>query len=578
MLRTLKVRDLAIIDELELVLEPGLNVITGETGAGKSILLQALDVALGGRPDADLVRTGAEEAVVEALFTGVAPPALAVLAAAGIAADSEVVIRRVIAAGGRTRAYVNEALGSLALLHDLAPHLLRAYGQEEHHALRRVESHAELLDAIGGLDGTVDEMRRRHARLEAATQALAQRRAAERTAAERLELLRFQASELRGANLVAGEEEALGVERSRLAHAERLAVLVGGAEAAVYSADASAVATLGRALGALGEGERLDSGLEPTRRLLESALAEVEEAGAALGRYLGSLAPDPARLETVEQRLGELARLRRKYSSTLDDLIRRRDEIVAEVERAEGGGDEVAALEAAAENARRTAADWAGRLSVERRRVARELERDLGRELATIALEDDQPITAHFDAIADTIGGDTATRFLSSLKAGGTLSTVATDPVTNPDGYDVSSEFFANHADAAVLARAAAAVASGELSIAALIFDEVDAGIGGAVAEAVGRKLAQLGRTRQVLCITHLPLIAAFAEHHIAVTKRVHGGRTTSTARPLSTTERVAELARMLGGARLTRETREHAEHLLQQARPRRPRRDAIRE
>src|SRR5438552_4099999 len=452
MLRTLKVRDLAIIDELELVLEPGLNVITGETGAGKSILLQALDVALGGRPDADLVRTGAEEAVVEALFTGVAPPALAVLAAAGIAADSEVVIRRVIAAGGRTRAYVNEALGSLALLHDLAPHLLRAYGQEEHHALRRVESHAELLDAIGGLDGTVDEMRRRHARLEAATQSLAQRRAAERTAAERLELLRFQASELRGANLVAGEEEALGVERSRLAHAERLAVLVGGAEAAVYSADA------------------------------------------------------------------------------------------------------------AAENARRTAADWAGRLSVERRRVARELERDLGRELATIALED--------------------ARFAVRFGEGRTLGPEGWDEIefflsANPGEEPRSLARVASGGELSRIMLALKTLAAAEEHGATLIFDEVDAGIGGVVAEAVGRKLAQLGRTRQVLCITHLPLIAAFAEHHIAVTKRVHAGRTTSTARPLTATERVAELARMLGGARLTRETREHAEHLLQHARPRKARREA---
>src|SRR5438093_5237991 len=441
MLRTLKLRDLAIIDELELVLEPGLNVITGETGAGKSILLQALDAALGGRPDADLVRTGAEEAAVEALFTGAAPPAYAVLAAAGIAADDEIVLRRVIAAGGRTRAYVNDALGSLGLLRDLAPHLLRAYGQEEHHALRRVESHRELLDAIGGLVGAVEEMRRRHARLQAASQAVAEQREAERTAAERVELLRFQASELAGARLVPGEEETLGAERSRLAHAERLAALVAAAEAGVYSGDASAVGTLGRALGGFAEAERLDASLEPTRRLLESALAELEEAGAALGRYLSGIAPDPARLEAVEQRLGELARLRRKYGGTVEDLIRRREEVVAELERAAGGGEALAALEAAA--------------------------------------------------------------------------------------------------------------------------------------EAVGRKLAQLGRSRQVLCITHLPLIAAFAEHHIAVTKRVHAGRTTSTARPLTATERVAELARMLGGARLTRETREHAEHLLQQARPRKARREA---
>src|SRR5439155_1174525 len=202
------------------------------------------------------------------------------LAAAGIAADDEIVIRRVIAAGGRTRAYVNDALGSLGLLRDLAPHLLRAYGQEEHHALRRVESHRELLDGIGGLVGAVEEMRRRHAHLQAATQAVAERREAERTAAERVELLRFQASELAGARLVPGEQETLGAERSRLAHAERLAGLVAG------------------------------------------------------------------------------------------------------------GGEALAALEAAAESGRRAAAEWAGRLSVERRRVARELERDLGRELATLALDD----------------------------------------------------------------------------------------------------------------------------------------------------------------------------------------------
>ena len=559
MLRTLRVRDLAIIDELELMLEPGLNVITGETGAGKSILLQALDVALGGRPEADLVRTGADEAVVEALFSGIAPPAHAALAAAGIAADDEIVIRRVIAAGGRTRAYVNDALGSLGLLRDLAPHLLRAYGQEEHHALRRVESHRELLDAIGGLEAAVEEMRRRHGRVQTATQALAARRAAERTAAERVELLRFQASELAGARLVAGEEEALGAERSRLTHAERLATLVTAAEAGIYSADESAVGTLGRALGALGESERLDAGLEPTRRLVESALAELEEAGAALGRYLGGLAPDPARLEAVEQRLGDLARLRRKYGGTVEELIRRREEVDAELQHADSGGEVVAALEAGVESAQRVAAEWAGRLSVERRRVARELERDLRRELTTLALED--------------------ARFAVRFGEGRSLAPEGWDEIefflsANPGEEPRSLARIASGGELSRIMLALKTLAAAEEHGATLIFDEVDAGIGGAVAEAVGRKLAQLGRTRQVLCITHLPLIAAFAEHHIVVTKRVHAGRTTSMARPLSTTERVAELARMLGGARVTRETREHAEHLLQQARPRKPRRE----
>jgi len=194
MLRTLRVSDLAIIDEIELLFEPGFNVLTGETGAGKSILLHALDVTLGGRPDADLVRTGAEEAVVEALFTGVPASAWEPLDAAGVRRpeNDELVIRRVIAAGGRSRAYVNGSLANLALLRDLAPHLVRVYGQDEHQALRRVEGHREMLDAMGGLGSTVEEMRRRHQRFASAKQALDERRNAQAASVERAELLRFQ--------------------------------------------------------------------------------------------------------------------------------------------------------------------------------------------------------------------------------------------------------------------------------------------------------------------------------------------------------------------------------------------------
>src|SRR2546427_13168159 len=224
MLRTLRVRDLALIDELELVLEPGLNVITGETGAGKSILLQALDVALGGRPDADLVRTGAEEAAVEALFANVPVPVRERLVGAGIPAEDgedELLVRRVIARGGHTRAYVNGALGSLALLRELAPHLLRVYGQDEHQALRRVESHRELLDAIGGLGSTLGEMRLRHARLAAARQALAHAEAERDPAAELAEPVPGPLPEVGQGALMAGEEEGLGAERGRLGAAGR---------------------------------------------------------------------------------------------------------------------------------------------------------------------------------------------------------------------------------------------------------------------------------------------------------------------------------------------------------------------
>jgi len=556
MLRTVRVRDLALIEELELALEPGLNVITGETGAGKSILLQALDVALGGRPDADLVRTGAEEAAVEVLFANVPAEVRERLAGAGISTEDpqdELLVRRVIARGGRTRAYVNGALGSLALLRELAPHLLRVYGQDEHQALRRVESHRELLDAVGALGRTLEEMRARHGRLVAAREAIAAAHADAEAARERAEMLRTQAEELVRAALVPGEEEALGAERSRLVHAERLAVLATGAEEGLYSGEGAVIEVLGRALVALREAAGLDASLEPVRALLESSLAELEEAGQSLGRYARELTPDASRLEAVEERLAQLARLKRKFAGTVEDLIRRRDELMAEVDSVAGGGEAMVELEAAAEAARRAAAEWAGRLSVERRREARDLSRALVAELEALALTG-----ARFEA-----------RFAES--EGRALGPEGWDEVefflsTNPGEEPRSLARVASGGELSRIMLALKTLAAADERGATLIFDEVDAGIGGAVAEVVGRKLRQLGRSRQVLCITHLPLIAAFAEHHVVVTKKVEKERTVSTARPLAPTERVAELARMLGGERLTHEVREHAEQLLRRA------------
>jgi len=551
MLRTLRVSDLAIIDEIELVFEPGFNVLTGETGAGKSILLHALDVTLGGRPDADLVRTGAEEAVVEALFSGVPASAWEQLDAAGIKRPDgdEVVIRRVIASGGRSRAYVNGSLANLALLRDLAPHLVRVYGQDEHQALRRVEGHREMLDAMGGLGSTVEEMRRRHTCFVVAKRALDERQSARQASVERAELLRFQLEELSGAGLQAGEEEGLAAERLRLQHAEKLCTLVNSAEASVYSGDSAAVESIGRALTIIREAERFDDGLAGPRVLLQSALAELEEASGALSRYARTLHPDPTRLDVIDERLGELSRLKRKYGGTVEDLIGRRDELARDLADVEGNDEAMKALVAEAESTEKDALTWAKRLSVERRRVAHSLERSVATELNALALEgarlqvrfmesEDRPLSATgWDDVEFYLAANPGEelRPLARVASGGELSRImlALKTLTGADDRSAS-----------------------------LIFDEVDAGVGGAVAEVIGRKLRQLGARRQVLSVTHLPVIAAFAEHHIGVTKHVQGGRTVSAARALSNTERVVELARMLGG-QLTREAREHAEQLL---------------
>jgi len=556
MLRALRVSDLAIIDEIELVLEPGFNVITGETGAGKSILLQALDIALGGRPDADLVRTGADEAVVEALFVDVPTAVVELVTAAGIRCDAgpELLVRRVIGRGGRTRAYVNGALSSLALLRELAQHLLRVYGQDEHQALRRVESHRELLDATGSLAAEVEEMRARFTSLAGARQALEARREAQRTAQERLDLIRFQREELEKAGLVSGEEAELQAERSRLAHAERLGSLAGAVEAATYSGEASAVDTIGRALASLREAERLDPGLAPVRALVETALAELEEAGGQLGRYLRSLAPDPARLETVERRLADLARLQKKYAGTIEELIGKRDALAEELAMVEDGERGIAALATAAEDAERRATEWAARLGAARRRASARLERAMAMELRQLALAGARFAVRFADGDGVTLGPSGADELEFFLAA-------------NPGEDPRPLARVASGGELSRIMLALKTLMAGDHDGATLIFDEVDTGIGGRVAEVVGWKLRELGRRRQVLTVTHLPVIAAFAEHHVAVAKRTVRGRTVSTASPLSNDARVAELARMLGGARVTREAREHAEELLRAGR-----------
>ncbi|MFN8544583.1 MAG: DNA repair protein RecN [Candidatus Binatia bacterium] len=554
MLRTLRVTDLAIIEELELVFEPGLNALTGETGAGKSILLHALDVALGGRADADLVRGGADEAVVEALFTDLAPGVGTVLKAYGVDdARDELIIRRVVSRSGRTRAHVNGAMGSVALLHDLAPHVLHVYGQDEHQALRRVESHRELLDAIGGLGTTVLEMRERHSRMAAARQALADARAEASAAAERTELLQFQLQELERAQLSAGEEDQLATERRRLMGAEKLASLVTGVEAGLYSGEQAVVDALSRAVAALREAERLDAALGATRGMLEQALAEVQETAAALVRYAGTINPDPDRLDTIEARLAELGRLKRKYGGTVEELVRRRQDLVHELAGGPGQLTAVEVLEADAAAAERRAVEWARKLSVERRRVAHQLERSLATELRSLALEGARFAVRFGEAEGKALGPDgfDEVEFFLSANPGEDLR-----PLTK----------VASGGELSRIMLALKSLAAAEDREATLIFDEVDAGIGGAVAEVVAKKLRHLGRKRQVLCVTHLPIIAAFGEHHIGVVKRVVDGRTVSTARPLGTTERVAELARMLGGARITREAQDHAEQMLRQA------------
>jgi DNA repair protein RecN (Recombination protein N) len=554
LLRTLRIKNFAIIDELELSFEPGLNIITGETGAGKTVLLQALATALGEKPERQMVRGGAREAAVEVEF--LAPPeAAGVLESGGFPAGEEVVVRRLVAPNGRTRSYANGSLASASVLEGLAPHLVRVYGQHEHEALRRVETHGELLDAFGGLGATVEEMRRRHDALDGARRALAALHARREAARARTELVRFQLDELGRAAVAEGEEALLQAERVKGAGAERLRTLAHAAEEALYSADGAVVDVVGRVIGQLREMEAVDADLGDLRALLEGVLAQLEEAGVWMARYADHVDSDPERLAVVEARLTEIGRLARKYGVRADELSRLRAALEAELANIEVSDERLGSAEEVLGRAQRDAVAWAGKLSVERRQLARELERRMDAELATLGM------------------------------AGARFTVQFADPnaegrAVGPRGWDdVEFHLAANRGEPA---RPLARVASGgELSRiilalktlgatagtgAALIFDEVDAGVGGAVAEVVGRKLKALAAGGQVICITHLPQIAAFADHHFSVAKETVRGRTVVQARRLDPREQVAELARMLGGETIGAETRAHAEQMLRSA------------
>ena len=568
MLTTLRISGLAIVDQAEVVFGPGLNVLTGETGAGKSILVQALHLALGGRMPADALREGAEEAVVEALFE-LSPrhPVLERLLAAGLpvpAEGGEVLVRRSAARGGRGRAFVNGALCTVGMLEACARGLVDLTGQHEHVALLDEAAHVALLDAFAAVDGEGGLLARYRAAYAALASALRRRdelaRAREERA-RRADWLGFQLGELDALRPAAGEDQALERERQLLAGAERLRGAACGAEAVVYGEEGSAAEQVGRAVRLLGEAAALDPRLEPALALLRSALAEIEEAARTLGRYGESVGGDPERLGQVLERLEALRGLARKHGGTLEAALARAEEMRAELRQVSGDDAELSRLEGAVAEARREARGLAAELGLCRTDAARAFAREVQRELAALAMARCRIEVAF-------------------LRPEGRVDDP--EPALGPDGAERARILIAANPGEPPrpLARSAS---GGELSRVLLalkralartdpvdtyVFDEADAGVGGAVADAVGRLLSEVSRERQVICVTHLPQVAAFADRHLRVEKRLTGGRTATVVVPLAAaSERQGEVARMLAGATLTPSALAHAGALLAAAR-----------
>jgi DNA repair protein RecN (Recombination protein N) len=554
-LRELRIFNLAIIDELHLSFAPGFNVLTGETGAGKSIITRAIGLLCGDRSSADLVRTDTDEAIVEGVLEIGNPTALS---DSGFRPAEDVLVRRIIGRTAKGRTYVNGSLATTGVLAQLGEQLIHLYGQHEQALLLRPESHLSFLDEFGRHHVLCASMTGAYGAARAAADRLAALVADGDRARQRLDLLRFQVSELTDAKLARGEEAELQQERELQRHAERLLQICQQCEDALYSGDGAVTGVLGRALHHLQDAARVDPGFGITVDLLRQAATHVEEVAGELRRSLNRIRHDPQRLEAIEERLQLLSRLKRKYGCEADDLVDRLQAFESDLTALEHESVDVAAT-------RRTADELAGRawqaaraLSQARHRAAAELPEQITPELVALGMRGAR-FEVRFSAMPPGAAAEPAT--LDGLTAQG-ADTLQFYLSANPGEEPRPLARIASGGELSRIMLALKTLTAGAGEVPTLIFDEVDAGIGGTVAEAVGTRLRSLARTRQVLCITHLPQIAAQADQHLAIEKRVDRGRTTTTARILDRAQRIRELTRMLGDT-VSPESLQYARRLL---------------
>ncbi|MFI5395635.1 MAG: DNA repair protein RecN [Candidatus Binatia bacterium] len=563
MLRALRITNFAIIDELSLSFAPGMNVLTGETGAGKSIIMRAIGLLCGARAATDLIRTNADEAEIEGVFD-LEEAGRAVLQETGLAPAEEVLVRRTITRSGKGRVYINGGLATAGLLNQLTTRLIHVYGQHEHALLLKPENHLDFLDEFSQLGQLRQSMASAYDAFRGAADRLAALTAHGEAVRQRLDLLRFQVSELREAGPARGEEEELQQEREVQRHAEKLAQICQASEESLYSGDGAIAAGLARVATQLQEAGRIAPAFGAAAELLRQATAEVEEVAADLRRAASRLRHDPERLEEIEERLALLLRLKRKHGCTADELTER----LAEMERELAGLEESTgdAGTCRKELVTRAAHAWsvAHELSRMRQTAAATLEQRMAEELRVLGMR------GGVFRVVFTVAGSAAPQ------AGWADITTPSGAHLGPVGADVVEFYLSANPgeDPKALARIASggelsrimlalkALTAGAGEVPTVIFDEVDAGIGGAVAEAVGKRLRDLGRSHQIFCITHLPQIAVLADHHFAVEKHVIDGKTTATATELDADERVREITRMLGGAD-TAESRRYARRLI---------------
>lgn len=549
MLLALSVQDFVIVDHARIEFAPGFSVLTGETGAGKSILVDALLIVLGGRAESGVVRAGREKAEVSAEFDCTTlTDVRRMLEAQDLAGEpGECILRRVIEASGRSRAYINGRPCAIGQLRDIGELLIDIHGQHEHQSLMRPAAQRKLLDAYAGADAVAAQTAQSYRIWREAVDALERAQSSAAQIAQEKERLEWQAGELDQLNLGAHEWDELQSDHGRLANAQALIEGVENSTQALSESDEAVLAQVGVIAGKLRQLQQHDAALGEVLGTLDAAEIQLKEAAYALRHYRQKLDLDPARLKTVESRIDAVMTVSRKYRVQPSELNAKRQEVRARLQNLSASLD-VESLQQAERTALESYTASAKQLTKLREKGAKSLAQHVTDSMQQLAMA----------------GGrfEIALRALETPSAGG-LEQVEFNVAPHKGGTAAPIAKIASGGELSRLSLAVQTVTSRVADIPTLIFDEVDSGIGGGVAEIVGRMLRALGTTHQVLCITHLPQVAASAEYQWRVTKREVNAQTLSSVTALAGDERVEEIARMLGGVKLTETTRKHAQEML---------------
>ena len=551
MLLGLNLKNFAIIDDLSINFGKGLNIITGETGAGKSIIVDAINIILGDRATADIIKSGKEEAQIEALFdTGKIMALKAKLDSFGFETKGdELLIKRVISRKGRGRVFINGSMSTFLILGQITEGIIDIFSQHEHQTLLKEDKHLDVLDEFGGLRVLTQDFSELFHRYVMTKRDLEESERDQRSQVEKEDFIKFQCAEIDSARLQAGEDGRLEDERGRLANAERLYSIVQEAYESLYEGQKSALDILNRVNMQVEGAIKIDSGLTETSKSIERGVVEIQDAAFALRDYASEIRFDPDRLNSIDNRLQEIRKLKRKYNGDIEEILEKRrimEEDLAKIsryeERVKALGEEIHKLEVRINES-------AKELSEKRHSAATRLISEVRDELGKVSMKGGKFVVDFHKKELSSSGYDKST-FLFSANPD-----EEPKPLTRVvSGGELSRIML-------VLKEILARVEGGSV----LIFDEADSGVGGAVAETVGRKIKNLSKTYQVICITHLPQIAKFADTHFTVAKTFENNKTRVQVKVLDYEERVKELARMLGGLKITEKTVEAAREMLKE-------------